>query len=318
MASCGVRSRSRSTPLASSMPSPTPWRACGKRQSNVRTHHIRTCAVVLTVRSDMAHFLASVRQSMLASRRTQPIPHDFLYALTSHQLSLTSLLPHLDPPVEHSQTQSLLQIAPQSFPDTRAEEAVIAKLLHEPIATATATVAPMPLPRTFPALPSWHTYKASPVFARRELDPKTIRERATEEGRRGEEALRRLVSRRPPEKHKGKEPQQPSQPSQPPASPVAGRTVTQREERRPEKQRTHDLWMETMNAVVREFPAQPGSREATPNPGAAATAAAETPQELFLSGHVPPPVNWDRVHWRKPPKAVSSQSRAQDVVMGNG
>ena len=49
------------------------------------------------------------------------------------------------------------------------------------------------IPSHFPAFPSKHTYKATPEFTEREKDPRAVRERATEEGRLGEEALRRLI-----------------------------------------------------------------------------------------------------------------------------
>lgn len=49
------------------------------------------------------------------------------------------------------------------------------------------------VPKHFPNFPSKHTYKATAEFPDRESDPRKVRERATEEGRLGEEALRRLV-----------------------------------------------------------------------------------------------------------------------------
>ncbi|EFE32538.1 bromodomain associated domain protein [Trichophyton benhamiae CBS 112371] len=50
------------------------------------------------------------------------------------------------------------------------------------------------IPKNFPSFPSKHTYQETPVFAtKREINPEKIRERATEEGRLGEEALRKLT-----------------------------------------------------------------------------------------------------------------------------
>jgi hypothetical protein len=49
------------------------------------------------------------------------------------------------------------------------------------------------IPRQFPSFPSKHTYKSTDVKTERETDPRKIREKATEEARHGEEALRRLV-----------------------------------------------------------------------------------------------------------------------------
>ena len=49
------------------------------------------------------------------------------------------------------------------------------------------------IPASFPALPAEHAYRQSPVYPKREDDPRRIRELATEEGRLGEEALRKLA-----------------------------------------------------------------------------------------------------------------------------
>ncbi|KAK5075237.1 hypothetical protein LTS08_001681 [Lithohypha guttulata] len=47
--------------------------------------------------------------------------------------------------------------------------------------------------KALPPVPSAHTYRDTAVFDKRETDPKTIRERATEEGKLGEQALRKLA-----------------------------------------------------------------------------------------------------------------------------
>jgi len=49
------------------------------------------------------------------------------------------------------------------------------------------------IPSHLPPFPSQHTYKDTPVFPDREVDPRRIRELATEEGKLGEEALRKLA-----------------------------------------------------------------------------------------------------------------------------
>ncbi|CUS06734.1 unnamed protein product [Tuber aestivum] len=46
----------------------------------------------------------------------------------------------------------------------------------------------------FPPLPSKHTYKATPLFTERPTEPRVIRERATEEARLAENALRKLLA----------------------------------------------------------------------------------------------------------------------------
>lgn len=138
---------------------------------------------------DMAHYLADVRQSMLSCRRTQAIPQDFLQALHTHQLSLRSLLPHLDPPVSPSRTQFPLEMDTVQVNDDQHLRFLGPLLNADPDEKLRAYV-----PKHFPELPSKHTYKATPDYAEHEQDPRKVREKATEEGRLGEEALRRLVS----------------------------------------------------------------------------------------------------------------------------
>ena len=225
---------------------------------------------------------------MLAARRTQPLPQDFLYALSAHQLSLGELLEHLDPPVKASQTQPRLLVDTQTtYTDTRADEAAILSLLRQ---QKTVPDLVPHVPRGFPALPSQHTYKAEPVFPHREFDPKKIRERATEEGRLSEEALRRLVNSQTAA----------VKAQSAPLSPTLSRISSRKEPTA--RQRTHNLWLETMEAAARAYPPRASSHGATANLGSTDI------EESILAGHIPPPVNADRVNWRKPPKASSTQS----------
>ncbi|KAL4895315.1 transcription factor TFIID complex subunit 8 C-term-domain-containing protein [Aspergillus ambiguus] len=132
-------------------------------------------------------FASYVRQSMLSSRRIQPIPQDFELALKRHRVRVDDLLPHVKPnptiepvptllsdPPEDDSFKTLPSLGPQlSGDDDRARSAYI--------------------PKHFPEFPSKHTYRHTPVFTEREQDPRRIRERATEDGRHGEEALRKLA-----------------------------------------------------------------------------------------------------------------------------
>lgn len=137
----------------------------------------------------MRHLLSYVRASMVSSRRTQPVPHDFEFALTSHRYTNQSLLPHLDPPVAHDQSSLPMFVEPLI---SDANEQLM-EHFH-----ATLHDHPQPMlpyaPRALPILPSRHTYRATTAFVPRERDPKKIRELATEQARLGEEALRRLVA----------------------------------------------------------------------------------------------------------------------------
>lgn len=176
----------------------------------------------------MAHYLADVRQSMLSCRRTQPIPQDFLQALHTHQLSLRSLLPHLNPPVPASRSQFSLQPTPAQE-DEQQQLRFLGPLLND----APNEQVKNHVPKHFPALPSKHTYKATPEFPEREQDPRKVRERATEEGRLGEEALRRLVSagtRHP------------------------AHDVHQRSRSKSLRARRDQMWLETMEAVTAGAP----------------------------------------------------------------
>ncbi|KAL6721511.1 hypothetical protein ACLMJK_000615 [Lecanora helva] len=137
----------------------------------------------------MAHYLADVRQSMLSCRRIQPIPQDFLQALHTHQLSLRSLLPHLDPPVPPDRSQYPLQSEPPE-----KDENQHLRFLGSILSDAETEQAKTYVPKHFPELPSKHTYRATAQFPSRDVDPRKVRERATQEGRLGEEALRRLVA----------------------------------------------------------------------------------------------------------------------------
>ena len=135
----------------------------------------------------MAHFLASVQKSMLSCRRIQAIPQDFLYALNAHRLTLRSLLPHLDPPISLNKTQPPLAAQPALDFENQERDRLLTKLLND------TTQQRLPNLQHFPSLPSKHTYQFESIYTLRETDPRRIRERATEEGRLGEGALRKLV-----------------------------------------------------------------------------------------------------------------------------
>ena len=137
----------------------------------------------------MAHFLSHVRQTMLACRRSRTTPEDFLQALHLNNLSLRALLPHLDPPVPASQSQRRLDID-----DVEGSESTIFASSSRILFRAQAEEQRAPyIPSHMPALPSKHSYRETIELPTRERDSRKIRERATEEGRIGEEALRRLL-----------------------------------------------------------------------------------------------------------------------------
>lgn len=153
----------------------------------------RSAAPSLTrLAADMTALLAQVRTSMCSARRTDPIAHDWLYALaTAGMCGSSALDQHLDtgelPPalLQPSCSPSAPPAPPP--PDTHA-------LLGATLSGQADKDARAYIPRHFPAFPSKHTYKATPVFTRREHDPRTIREKATEEGILAEQSLRKLMA----------------------------------------------------------------------------------------------------------------------------
>ncbi|KAL4928214.1 uncharacterized protein BDV17DRAFT_282192 [Aspergillus undulatus] len=130
-----------------------------------------------------------VRASMLSSRRLQPIPHDFEYALKRHSLPVDSLVPYLQTPrkVEPIPTQ-LPSPPPEEDDDFKILPSLEPELDGEDDRARSSYI-----PKHFPGFPSKHTYRHTPVFTERERDPRKIRERATDDGRHGEEALRKLA-----------------------------------------------------------------------------------------------------------------------------
>lgn len=226
---------------------------------------------------DMAHYLADVRQSMLSCRRTQAIPQDFLQALHTHQLSLRSLLPHLDPPVEPERSQFPLHAEAAQDNDEQHLRFLGPLLNADPNENLRAYV-----PKHFPELPSKHTYKSTPEYAEHEQDPRKVREKATEEGRLGEEALRRLVG---------------AGAGGPAQGPQQGqRTKSARLAR-------DQVWMETMQAVTQETPNAIDGMDFDVEAGVGKGKRKEGDPPPVLSfgyGQIGSAVNAEKRYWRKP------------------
>ena len=124
---------------------------------------------------------------MIACRRTQPLPIDFDFALRGTNIPLSSLEPHLKPPVNAYPLQ--LELAPHEEAEAQLSQLFLGPELNGTDDRARRSF----VPAHFPPFPSRHTYRDSAVYTGREKDPRKVRELATEEGRLGETALRRLA-----------------------------------------------------------------------------------------------------------------------------
>lgn len=141
---------------------------------------------------------------MLSSRRIKPIPQDFDHALKWNSLTPDDLLPYItplsvDPNSEYKSIPTLLPSPPPEDEDLFAPLPILGPELSGEDDRARRAY----IPKHFPQFPSKHTYRYTPVFTEREQDPRKIRERATEEGRYGEEALRKLARAASKDTHLG-------------------------------------------------------------------------------------------------------------------
>ena len=219
----------------------------------------------------MAHYLTDVRQSMLSSRRYQTIPQDFLRALHTHQLSLRALLPHLDPPVPAVKSQFSLEKKPIEGIEQQEYRSISALLSGSHIDETKRYI-----PKHFPDLPDKHTYQATPEFPLREQDPRKIRERATEEGRLGEAALRKLVT----------------------AGTISPSKQAAKKQKMPTLRAKRDhLWMETMSAVGSN--GQADQDEPMDIDKGKEMAGEERSSSLPVE-HLSSAVNAEKQYWRKP------------------
>jgi len=221
----------------------------------------------------MAHFLASVRQSMLSSRRTQTIPQDYLHALRAHNLTLRSLRRHLDPPISPQAVQPRLTAETEEENNNQKQLDIVAKFFSK---RTPSTISKPQIPPHFPDLPSEHTYKFEEVYTSRETDPRIIREQATEERRLGEEALRKLVR----------------------ADATKPSSTARSREKLTIQDRGRALWRETLESVLQEE----GRASMELNPGSPdrelETSLLDDVQKQ-ISRYEGYTINADRRYWRK-------------------
>lgn len=137
------------------------------------------------------HFALYVRQSMSVCRRTQPIPQDFELALRKNFISIDDLPFYV-------KSMKPIGPVPTTLPSPPPEkdpldDFVDMPILHSSLSGEDDRTRNRHIPAHFPLFPSIHTYRSTSVFPEREDDPRKLRERATEDGRHGEEALRKLA-----------------------------------------------------------------------------------------------------------------------------
>ncbi|KAF1808110.1 hypothetical protein P152DRAFT_372344, partial [Eremomyces bilateralis CBS 781.70] len=140
------------------------------------------------VQEYMLHFLGTVRASMTNSRRTHPIPQDFVLALVNSGITPSELLGHLDHHLPPEVSLPPLQAAPRET-DTVPKRDLFS-------IDAADTTKRRFIPATMPHYPSKHTWQSTPTVISRITDPLQIREKSTQEGIVAEQALRKLVAAR--------------------------------------------------------------------------------------------------------------------------
>ncbi|RMZ87568.1 hypothetical protein DV736_g5200, partial [Chaetothyriales sp. CBS 134916] len=134
---------------------------------------------------------ASIRRSMQAARRTVPIVTDFEAAIDAlglprpdDQLVAYQTKPAINPPLYPTPPPEDSFHGNHELPTDFLGPELDGK---EALKRFTFTTAALP------PLPSAHTYKTTAVYGQRETDSRRIRELATEEGKLGEQALRKLA-----------------------------------------------------------------------------------------------------------------------------
>ncbi|OKL57973.1 hypothetical protein UA08_06796 [Talaromyces atroroseus] len=140
------------------------------------------------------HLAAFARQAMTASRRIQPIPQDFEFALRRALVSTDELLPHIKPSEEPEKIITTLLPSPPPEEEGNLFNAFTGMpILSKDLSGEDERQKISYIPAHFPHFPSKHTYRFTPVYTERETDPRKIRELGMEDSRFGEEALRKLA-----------------------------------------------------------------------------------------------------------------------------
>lgn len=275
---------------------------------------------------DMSRLMQDVRSFASASRRSYPIPTDFETSLTRFNLPISSLKPHLRPPVSKAKREpAWATITPE------VDAGLSLPILADELSGVSEKEAKQYIPRAFPSFPSLHTYKYTPENAenatvstdwgafepdiesqeassgglqtiaqariqRRPLapdeiprgDPKKMREAAAKEAKAGEEALRRLVR----------------------ASKIAKqKEVWATAQREPARRERHDLWESALRDTMEED-ARASGRSFAPGATHGALGRFEIADHSMI-------VNAGRKYQRKEaPRASGRKTTAVEMAVG--
>ncbi|KAI1494219.1 hypothetical protein F5X96DRAFT_618705 [Biscogniauxia mediterranea] len=133
-------------------------------------------------------FINDLKRTAHAARRTDPTPADFEATLRRYNIPLSSLKPHLKTPIPEKRltptfynpiTEDLENL--QSTPEALGDELDGKHEKEEKLW----------IPKSFPAFPSKHSYKWTPM-EEKPRDPRKKRSDASVDARNGEKALRRI------------------------------------------------------------------------------------------------------------------------------
>lgn len=208
----------------------------------------------------MQRFLSLVRSSMHSNRRVQPVPQDFITALSKYGLTPSELLPHIQLPLAPNITQPPICPGPPEEPPLPSTNNILGPDL---VALATRE---RYMPAHLPALPSRHTWKDTEIYTKRETDARKIRELATEEGVLAEKAMRKLMAGAALSK------------------PALGGINSRKDQR---------IWEQTMEAILQMDEDQPPSEDGIDWPGDSGKV------QTAASLNTAIPVNYDRRFWRQ-------------------
>ncbi|KAK1249024.1 hypothetical protein MKX07_002540 [Trichoderma sp. CBMAI-0711] len=136
----------------------------------------------------MSSIMGEIKRLAIASRREHPIPTDYETVLKYHNISVSSLKPHVKNRLYNQDATDRSLVA------TTADDTFASLPLLGPELSGQPDKESKPyIPASFPGFPSTHTYKFTPQEDRRTREAKQIREEAAKSAQLGEDALRRLV-----------------------------------------------------------------------------------------------------------------------------